>query len=421
MAGDMIRIVHAADIHLDSPLRGLGRLGDEDLANRLRSATREAFDRLIEHCLATLPGALVLAGDLYDGDWKDYSTGVHLTSRMRDLHDAGIPVVMVQGNHDAESVISLSLTLPPNVTRLSTARPETARFADIGLAVHGQGFATRAVSTNLALAYPPPDRDLVNVGLLHTSVQGYAAHDPYAPCSLADLTGLGYDYVALGHVHARETLSAGPSAVAFSGNLQGRHPGEPGAKGALDVALRPGGEAEITFLPLDVARWSLLEIDVTGAEDEAAVVARVEAEVGRARESADTRPVVARVRLVGTSHLAGVLADTERVGYEIRPMAARHAVAVDKIRSEVTAPADRRVMPEAQRATLESVLGTALADPALLFADPELAADLAALVSEVNERYTRTVGLDLRDAQQLAELVAEAAQRLGAKADGGLL
>ena len=228
-----IHIVHAADIHLDSPLRGLGRLSDDDLANRLRLATRAAFDNLIDHCLATQPAALVLAGDLYDGDWRDYSTGVYFTNRMRDLDDAGIPVVLVQGNHDAESVISRSLTLPPNVTRLRTDRPETHVFDDVGLAVHGQGFATKSVSANLAVDYPAAIPGLVNVGVLHTSVQGYANHDPYAPCSVADLTGRGYEYFALGHVHTRQILAEGRTTVAFSGNLQGRHARELGPKLSL--------------------------------------------------------------------------------------------------------------------------------------------------------------------------------------------
>ncbi|MHB1213103.1 MAG: metallophosphoesterase family protein, partial [Candidatus Nanopelagicales bacterium] len=235
MSGDKVRVVHAADIHLDSPLHGLGRLSDEDLANRLRLATRGAFDNLVDHCLHTKPDALVLAGDLYDGDWRDYSTGVYFTTRMRDLADAGIPVVLVQGNHDAESVISRSLTLPPNVTRLRTDEPETHVLDDAGLAFHGQGFATKAVTANLAVAYPNPIPGLVHVGVLHTSVQGYENHDPYAPCTVADLTGKGYEYFALGHVHARQQLATGRTAVAFSGNLQGRHPRETGPKGAWEV------------------------------------------------------------------------------------------------------------------------------------------------------------------------------------------
>lgn len=415
-----IHIVHAADIHLDSPLQGLGRLSDDDLADRLRLATRAAFDNLIDHCLDTEPAALVLAGDLYDGDWRDYSTGVYFTNRMRDLADANVPVVFVQGNHDAESVISRNLTLPPNVTRLRTDQPETHIFEDAGLAVHGQGFATRAVSANLAVDYPAPISGLINVGVLHTSVQGYAGHDPYAPCSVTDLTGRGYEYFALGHVHTRQVLAEGRNAVAFSGNLQGRNPRELGPKGALDVRLSLDADAKLDFVALDVARWEFLEVDVSDAKDESEAFDLVDATVGRAREDAGIRPVVARITLTGTSALAGQLADAEMVSNEIRPRAARHEVAIDRIRSTVVAPADRRHMPAAQRLSLQAVIAAMLADPKALRADPSFKPDLDALVAEVNQ-YTRGVERDIASSEQFADLVTEACQRLLAQADGGLL
>lgn len=415
-----IHIVHAADIHLDSPLRGLGRLCDDDLANRLRLATRSAFDNLIDHCLTTKPDALILAGDLYDGDWRDYSTGVYFTDRMRDLGDAGIPVVLVRGNHDAESVISRSLTLPPNVAQLRTDRPETKVFEDAGLAVHGQGFATKAVSANLALDYPAPIRGLVNVGVLHTSVQGYANHDPYAPCSVADLTGRGYEYFALGHVHTREVLTGGRTTVAFSGNLQGRHPRELGPKGALDVRLSLEADAKVDFVELDVARWELLKVDVSSAGDLSGAFDLIDTAVGHTREDAGIRPVVARITLVGTSTLAGSLADADLVGHEIRPRAARHGVAVDRIRSVVTAPPDSRRMPQAQRFALQLVIDGLLADPGGLRADPSLKPDLDALLAEVGQ-YTRGVEPDIASTGQFDDLATEACQRLLARADGGLL
>ena len=420
MASEQIRIVHAADIHLDSPLRGLGRLGDEDLAQRLRKATRVAFDNLVTHCIDTQPTALLLAGDLYDGEWNDYSTGVYFTNRMRDLHDAGVQVVLVQGNHDAESKITRSLTLPPNVRRLSTSEPETVTFDDQGLAVHGQGFATRAVSANLAIAYPAPIPGLVNVGLLHTSVAGYAHHDPYAPCSLADLTGRGYEYFALGHVHGREILATGRNTVAFSGNLQGRNPRECGAKGALDVVLTPGGEATTQFVELDVARWEQIEVDVSATAEEGGIFDLIDTAMGKAREDAGSRPVVARIRITGTSTLAGRLANTEVLDAEIRPRAARHEVAVEKITSNVLAPADRRHLPAVQRQALDAVIASMLEDPVGVRADPSLKNDLDALIADVGQ-FTRTVDADLASTEQFATLVSDACQRLLAQAEAGLL
>jgi DNA repair protein SbcD/Mre11 len=420
-----LRVVHAADLHLDSPLRGLGRLSEDqlsdgDLADTLRRAPRVAFDNLVGHCLRTLPAALVLAGDLYDGDWSDYSTGVYFTGRMRDLCDVGVHVVLLQGNHDAKSVITRSLTLPPTVTVLPTEAPGTRVFDDLGLAVHGQGFADSAVMRNLALDYPDPVPGMVNIGLLHTSVQGYAGHDPYAPCSVTDLTGSGYEYFALGHIHARRTLAEGATTVAFSGNLQGRHARETGPKGALEVALAPGEQADVEFLTLDAARWEAVEVDLGTAADEAQAYDLVDEALGRTRHDAGTRPVVARVLLTGTSPLAGRFADSETVGHEIRPRAARHEVAVEKIRSQVVTPADHHHMPAEQRARLERIVAQVLADPRSLYSDTTFPTDLDALRSEFRQHVSKT-DLDLTSDDNLAELVREACDMLLARADGGEL
>lgn len=417
MPEPQVRIIHAADIHLDSQLHGLGRLGRDDVVADLRLSTRRAFDGLVAHCIATSPDALVIAGDLYDGNWPDYSTGVYFTERMRDLADAAVPVVLVRGNHDAESVISRSLVLPPNVRQLSTSEPESLEIG--GICFHGQGFNKPAVMANLAVTYPAPAPGMVNVGVLHTSVQGYEGHDPYAPCTVDHLVGRGYEYFALGHIHKRQTLASGPNTVAFSGNLQGRNPREIGAKGALEVLLAPGVEAEVAFLPFDVARWDAIDVNVTDAADYSGVLELVSGEVSRSSDAADGRMVVARVRLVGTNPLAGALADRDRLGHEIRPLAARFGVVVDKVTSEVIAPTERRQMPEAQRRLLEREIEAVLADPASLRADPLLKKDLDQLVSEVNLQFTRGAGLDLASDDRFAELVAEAAARLLARADGG--
>ena len=178
-----MRLVHAADLHLDSPLRGLSRLGDSDLADSLRLASRRACENLVDLVLDEQAAALLLAGDIYDGDWRDYQTGMFFVRQMTRLEEAEIPVFMISGNHDAASEITRTLRLPSNVQVMSTAEPETVVREDLGLAVHGQGFATRAVAENLVRAYPQRRSDLVNVGLLHTSVQGAVGHDNYAPCS----------------------------------------------------------------------------------------------------------------------------------------------------------------------------------------------------------------------------------------------
>src|ERR1700742_1742692 len=101
------RFLHAADIHLDSPLRGLSSY--EGLpADRIRRATRDAFENLIQAAIAEQVDFLVIAGDLFDGDWRDMSTGLYFARAMGRLADAGVRVFILKGNHDADSAVTKS-------------------------------------------------------------------------------------------------------------------------------------------------------------------------------------------------------------------------------------------------------------------------------------------------------------------------
>ena len=224
------RFLHAADIHLDSPLQGLA--GHEgSTAERIRTATRDAFDQLVGLAIQEQVAFLIIAGDLYDGDWRDYKTGLFFVSQVGRLHKAGIPVYLLYGNHDAESQITRRLTLPENVSVFNSRKPQSFRLDDLDVVLHGQSFRQRDVTDNLALTYPEPVAGAFNIGVLHTGLGGMGSHENYSPCSLNELVNKGYDYWALGHVHQAKVLHERPHVV-FPGNLQGRHVRETGAKGA---------------------------------------------------------------------------------------------------------------------------------------------------------------------------------------------
>ena len=136
------RFVHAADIHLDSPLKGLS--GHEGkVADRIRTATREAFDNLIGHTIDEEADFIIIAGDLYDGEWRDYHTGLFFARQMGRLAKAGIPAYVLYGNHDAESQITRRLELPDNVSAFSARKPETFTLKELRVAIHGQSFGQR--------------------------------------------------------------------------------------------------------------------------------------------------------------------------------------------------------------------------------------------------------------------------------------
>lgn len=266
----MFKFIHTADVHLDSPLRGLERYDGAPL-ERIRGATRQALKNLVELAIAEEVDLVLIAGDLYDGDWKDYNTGLFFAAEMTRLREAGIKVYLISGNHDAGSQIHRQLRMPDNVHRLSAKRPETVLLEHLGVAIHGQGFARPAVTDDLAAGYPMAVADFFNIGLLHTSANGREGHAPYAPCSVAGLIAKGYDYWALGHVHKREILCEQPLIV-FPGNLQGRHIRESGAKGCTLVTVEDGQITAAEHRELDVLRWCRLPVDVSGSNSPEEVI-----------------------------------------------------------------------------------------------------------------------------------------------------
>jgi exonuclease SbcD len=312
-----MKFVHAADLHLDSPLRGLARYEGAPL-EKVRGATRRAFENLVDLCLEEGANFLLLAGDVYDGSWKDYSTGLFFAAQLSRLRVADIPVVLLRGNHDAASQITKHLKLPDNVHEMSVTAPESFEIPALDVCVHGQGFATKAVTDDLASRYPKARRDAFNIGLLHTSVEGREGHENYAPCRVETLVHKGYDYWALGHVHQREVLARDPYIV-FPGNLQGRHVRETGPKGATLVTVDNGRIASVESRALDVVRWAVVEVDVAAAASGHDAVDLVRAALGHALAETDGRTLAARVRLVGATpaHFA-LCSSPEQYTSEIR-------------------------------------------------------------------------------------------------------
>jgi exonuclease SbcD len=356
-----MRLLHLADLHLDSPMRGLSV--HEGAPDTAASCTREAFEGAVRFALAESVDLVVIAGDVYDGDWQDFSTGVFFVRQLALLRDSGIPVVVISGNHDAASRITRRLTLPEGTSVLSAKKPETVLLEELGVAVHGQSFATREVTENLAAAYPPAVPDMINVGLLHTSLAGHPDHDSYAACSAQDLERLGYDYWALGHIHVRGRACDGPPAF-YSGCIQGRSVRECGPHGGLLVELERSEEPSVESVNFDVLRWAVAEIDCTALKKLDDLLGRARSTLGGLLGDADGLPMACRVRLVGETPLHDwLLAESERLRAEL--VLAANDITTDTlwlggVSTATTAPVDGE-------------------SPAR---DPELASVLAAVVGE---------------------------------------
>lgn len=371
------RFIHAADIHLDSPLRGLARRGE--LAGVFLEASRKALENLVQAAIDAKVQFLVIAGDVYDGDWKDYATGQFFVREMGRLHRENIRVFLIRGNHDADSVITRSLILPPNVFSFSVRTVETETIEDLRVALHGRGFANRHVPENVAITYPAAKPGYFNIGVLHTSLTGRDGHDVYAPCSVEDLRVAGYDYWALGHIHIREIVSEDP-AIVFPGNLQGRHARETGPKGATLVTVTDGRIESLEALTLDAARFEAAEIDASDITEPAALLAEARRVIAIARDGAEGRPLALRLTLSGETALHDYLSvQAEQVREEMQALAweAGSDVLIEKVRDRTT--------PRPGTARLSTLLGfdAILADIA---ADPAFRAEIAKTLGELRAR-----------------------------------
>jgi DNA repair exonuclease SbcCD nuclease subunit len=407
-----MKFLHAADIHLDSPLAGLRARAD--LPDRvIHHCTRRAFSAMINLARDEDVAFVVIAGDLYDGDWKDFSTGLFFAEEMRRL---ARPCFLLRGNHDARSLITRNLRPPENVHEFSSRTCETFRLPDLGVALHGHSFPNRSVQEDLSAGYAEPVADMLNIGVLHTSAEDPGEHEVYAPCSVAGLALKGYDYWALGHIHIRRVLDERPWIV-FPGNLQGRHPKETGAKGCTLVTVEDRRVVAVEHRAVDVLRWAVLDVDATGA-DVATLTGRIADKVRVALAGAAGRPVLARLTLTGASELHGTLiGDTDHLAAECRNAAIEEDAALwvesVRVRTQPVPLAKDDVL-----APLRAAFIAGLDDPALV---KTLLDDLAALRQRLPAPARATLELpdDIEGLRSLAEDAWQIAADALAAADPG--
>ncbi|EIG60562.1 DNA repair exonuclease [Bradyrhizobium sp. WSM1253] len=394
--------IHAADLHIDSPFAGL-RLKDEDVARRFANAGRRAVEALINETVASEAAFLILAGDVFDGDWKDVTTGLFFVRAVSALHRAGIPTFIVKGNHDAESLMSRDLAYPNTVNVFPSSKAATIILDAYRVVLHGRSFPNR-FTAEFVETYPARRDGWLNIGVLHTSLDGRPGHEGYAPCTVDDLKRFGYDYWALGHIHAAEIVHKDPWIV-FPGNLQGRSIRETGAKGAVRVTVEDGKIVEVTPLALDGARWAHLSLDIVDADREDEVVARVTAAIADAHRDAEGRPLAIRVTLTGSTLLHNqLIARRELLEDDIRARSLQFGddCWVEQLKVRTTLPP----RPAANLSAEDSLdLDRMLAEAAQ---DPEFAAAMAELIDTVKAKLPKDLHDELSAEDLQNKLVCEA-------------
>lgn len=405
----MFRFLHTADLHLDSPMIGLSSR-EGAAVDAILGASRRAFDNLINLAIAEHVALVVIAGDVYDRDWKGYETGQFFRKGMVRLREAGIRVYLISGNHDAASIISRKLSLPEGVTVFSSRAPETSELDEPPVAIHGMSFPNRAVEENLVPRYPAPVPGKFNLGLLHTSLAGDTGHDTYAPCSVAELVEKGYDYWALGHIHKPAVLHESPWIV-YSGNLQGRSVKECGARGCRIVTVNDSGSVtDCQWHALDVARWSVVTVDSTGLASVEEIASLAKRSLAQEIATAEDRILAARLIISGATELHGALhSRPDRLEAEIQARAdelGADRLWIEQVRLKTTPVVSLETLAERDQLT-QMVVAAIQTETA----EQPLPADIAAMMDLLPPGLRESLSAEIAG-EGRAELVRNAGQMI---------
>jgi len=405
----MIKILHTADIHLDSPLRSLA-LRNAELRDRIQTGTHAALTRIMDTALSEGAAALMIAGDLFDGAERSARTAAFLTGQLDRLRAGGIRVFYVKGNHDADNPLTGELNLPDNV-HVFDGRGGKVQLAD-DIWVHGVSFANRHARESLLPKFHAPVEGAVNIAMLHTSLAGAEGHDPYAPCSVNDLVTSGFDYWALGHVHRRRVHSKAPWVV-MPGTPQGRDIGEPGSKSATLLTI--GETIEIEEAPTSVVEFLHVKIDATDAESEDALRDLLRQNLRETASELTSDSGVMRISLTGGNPRRWQILRDQNVWTEFATQCARETgnLWLDKL---VFSLSDHTAPGYSATDELAEIMEKIRQEPG--FAE-DCRAELESILAELPARRRGELAPDEGAMEELAQRLAETgAQRMLARMKG---
>ena len=301
----LLRFIHAADLHLDSPFKGLRVEAPPHVAAALYEATFKAYDNIVDLCVSQRVDALLVAGDIYDSADRSLRAQRRFVDGLERLHESGIRSFVCHGNHDPLDGWEARLGYPPSCHRFAAEFQAVPVFeSDPGRAVvHGISYPRREVTNNLVRRLGSVDPGPFSIGLLHTNASNDPGHAPYAPCSLDDLRRSGINYWALGHVHTRQVLHEQAPTVVYPGNPQGRYGGEAGSRGVYGAEVDDDGHVELQFRAVDEVRWERLSVNIGAIGTEQDLIDTLHDGMERVADTADGRSVIVRAMLQGMGEI----------------------------------------------------------------------------------------------------------------------
>ena len=310
------RFVHAADLHLDSPFKGLKRVAP-GIAEVLRKSTFAAYDSIIDLCITEKVDALLVAGDVFDSADRSLTAQLRFVDGLRRLEASGIQSFVCHGNHDPLDAWQSQVSFPESCHRFgSTVASSELRPGDPeSPMVYGYSYPTREVRDNVIPQFEKViEGNRISIGLLHANVGADTGHESYAPCTVEDLNRLPVRYWALGHVHTRQVISLNDGMAVYPGNSQGRHANETGAKGVYLVTIADNGQFDQSFRPVDVVRWDQIEADIADHDGMDSFDQEINRQIEERLQQSDGRHLVFRVHLTGRGPLHNLIKQPEYLG-----------------------------------------------------------------------------------------------------------
>lgn len=413
----MFRFLHASDLHLGAAFEGV-RLISPDAAEALHQATYRALERIVRLAIERDASFVVLAGDLCNRADGNLRAELALRRAAQSLHEAGIRTFVVYGNHDFLDPGRPDLDWPPS-TRVFLAEETEPVVVELKsgptVVVHGLSYSRREESANLAQRFPEPPGGAFSVAVLHTACGAIEGHARYAPCSLQDLVGRGYDYWALGHVHRHSILRESAPTIVYSGNPQGLNPNETGPRGCCLVSVDGSRNVGVEFCETDAVRWFALEVSIEGLSREQELLDRLDASLAEVSASlSDDRAGIARIRLTGRGPLHRFLRDPARAEHLREVLLEKVAGLPSPLWTESVVDRTRPEVDLGERERAEDFLGQFLRIAGEISADPETLASAWRKVQEAMSAshlaaLRRTgLALDSMEIAAVAELLDQA-------------
>jgi exonuclease SbcD len=357
------KIIHTADVHLDSPLKSLA-LRNPDLRDRLQTASRAAFCKIIQTCIDEEVSALLISGDLFDGGERSAKTAAFLLSELDRLGEANVEVFYIKGNHDADNPNVGNIEFPNNV-HVFDGRGGSKQLLDTNIYIHGVSFSGSKAPESLLSKFKTPIPNATNIAMLHTSLAGSESHDVYAPCSVSELCNMGFDYWALGHIHKRETHSEDPLII-MPGMPQGRDIGELGPKSATLLEISEGN-ISLSEVPTSIMEFQKVKINVGGIDDDDNIREQIRACLSVISESLSSESGILRIELIGqTERYWNILRSQEIWKETVKNILEPFGnLWLDKLQFEIIRPSSLQEHSGSALAEIETLMADLGSDPGL--------------------------------------------------------